>query len=206
MAINLTPRQRAILEYIACTIEAHGFPPTIQEIGERFTIASTNGVHDHLRALERKGFIERSSKARSIRLTQKGAAGLVRQASNALPLIGRVAAGQPLLALENVEGYVPVSARLAGRDAFCLRVVGDSMIEAGIFEGDVIIVDRGRRPAKGHIVVALVDDEATVKYFYPNRDRIELRPANSRMRPVSYPAASVLIQGVVVALQRDLAD
>lgn len=206
MPSGLTKRQRAILEYVADTIEEHGFPPTIQEIGAHFGIVSTNGVHDHLRALERKGYIERSSKARSIRITQKGAAGLMRPEVGTLPLVGRVAAGSPLLALENIEDYVTVSTRLAKRDAFCLRVMGDSMIDAGILEGDIIVVDRGRRPERGAVVVALVDGEATVKYFYPHKDMVELRPANTRLRSVLHPATTVLIQGVVVALHRDLCN
>ncbi len=204
MTRAITARQRAILEYIADAIQAEGYPPTIQEIGAHFGIASTNGVHDHLATLERKGYIERSSKARSIRITQKASAGLVRRETGALPLVGRVAAGQPLLAMENIEGYVAVSAKLAAKDAFCLRVTGDSMIDAGILDGDILVVDRERQPKIGDIVVALVDNEATVKYFHPKRDQIELRPANPRYAPMRYPAENVLIQGVAAALQREL--
>ncbi len=205
MVSSITDRQRAILEFIATTIRENEYPPTIQEIGGHFGIASTNGVYDHLAALERKGYIARSSKARSIRLTQKALATLAHTQPNALPLVGQVAAGAPLLAEENIEEYVVVDPQLAERDAFCLRVRGDSMMDAGILEGDIIVVDRQHRPAKGNVVVALVDDEATVKSFYPQKNRIELRPANPLMESLYYPPDAVAIQGVVVALQRNLA-
>ena len=204
MASEITPRQEAVLKYIADMIGGQGFPPTIQEIGRHFGITSTNGVFDHLKTLERKGYIERSARARSIRLTQKAIAGLRLDAGSALPLVGRVAAGLPLLALENIEEYIPVSPKLAGRDAFCLRVSGDSMIEAGILEGDIIVIDRTASPHPGDVVVALIDGEATVKFFHPKSETVELRPANSQMKPMIYPAAQVNIQGVVVSLQRNL--
>lgn len=204
MAQEITPRQAAVLNFIAESIEKLGFPPTIQEIGQRFGIVSTNGVFDHLKTLERKGFIERSSKARSIRLTPKAAAGLVRRHADALPLIGRVAAGYPLLAMENIEEYIPVAPRLARKNAFCLRVTGDSMIDAHILEGDIIVVDRDRRPATKDIVVALVEEEATVKYYYPQNGFVELRPANAALQPMIFPAEAVSVQGVVISLQRDL--
>ncbi|MBI2433037.1 MAG: transcriptional repressor LexA [Candidatus Hydrogenedentes bacterium] len=203
MARDLTKRQRAILEYLIACIRDHGLPPTIAEIGARFKISSTNGVNDHLLALEKKGFIERSSKARGIRITPKAAIGLYqRERPVTLPLVGRVAAGYPLLAEQNIESQVHVGPRLARPNSYCLRVAGDSMIEAGILEGDVVIVDAGRRPKKGDVVVALVEDEATVKYFHPDGPEVELRPANSTMAPMRYPAGSVLVQGVVVGLQR----
>ena len=204
MARQLTKRQRAILQYIIECIRDHGFPPTIAEIGEEFGISSTNGVNDHLLALEKKGYIQRSSKARGIHVTEKAAAGLYQSEVGVLPLVGRVAAGQPLLAEENVEGRVPVPAALANQRAFCLRVTGDSMIEDGILDGDILIVDQSRPAHPGDVVVALVDDEATVKHFHPLGDTVELRPANHAMAPMHYPAANVLLQGVVVGLQRTL--
>lgn len=205
MAAPMTARQQEILAYIADCIDSLGYPPSIQEIGRHFGIASTNGVHAHLKTLEKKGIIERSPKARSIRLTEKASFLLRRSLGPVLPLVGRVAAGEPLLAMENIEDYIPVQSRLAERDAFCLRVTGDSMIEAGILAGDVIIVDRSVKARPGDVVVALIDDEATVKYFHPRSDMVELRPANHRMKPFIYPAAAVQLQGVVVALQRSLA-
>jgi len=204
MAKGLTNRQRQILEYIVQCIRDNGYPPTIAEVGGEFGISSTNGVNDHLQALERKGFIERSSKARGIRVTEKAAAGLYRSDVGVLPLVGRIAAGTPLLAEENVEDHVPVSADLATRNAYCLRVTGDSMIEDGILDGDIIIVDRDKRVRTGDVVVALVEDEATVKHFYPHGAQVELRPANSAMSTMLFPANPLMLQGVVVALQRSL--
>lgn len=204
MAKDLTKRQREILDYIIECVRDRGMPPTIAEIGEEFDIASTNGVNDHLVALEKKGFIERSSKARGIIITEKAAVGLYQSDVGVLPLVGRVAAGSPILAEENIEGHVPVDASMAQRRAFCLRVTGDSMIEDGILDGDIIIVDQGKKAYPGDVVVALVDDEATVKHFYPEGATIELRPANATMETMRFPARDVSLQGVVVALQRSL--
>ena len=204
MAKGLTKRQRAILEFIVSSIRDESMPPTIAEIGVEFGIRSTNGVNDHLEALERKGYIERSSKARGIRVTEKAAAGLYQRDVGTLPLVGRVAAGYPLLAEENIEGHVAVSQDLARRNAYCLRINGDSMIEDGILDGDLIIVDQDKRPHKGDIVVALVEDEATVKRFFLDGDTVELRPAHPTMKPMRFPARSVTLQGVVVALQREI--
>ena len=205
MTRGLTNRQREILEYIVRYVQDNHYPPTIAEIGERFAISSTNGVNDHLVALERKGFIERSStKARSIRVSEGAIFQLHNDDVGRLPLVGRVAAGQPILALENIETFIPVEAALARRNAFALRVAGDSMIEAGILDGDIVAVDPNRRPNRGDIVVALVDNEATVKYFYPGGAEIELRPANAAMAPMFFPAEEVTLQGVVVMVQRRL--
>lgn len=205
MAKDLTKRQRAILDYIIDCVRERGMPPTIAEIGEEFGITSTNGVNDHLVALEKKGFIERSSaKARGITITEKAAFGLYQSDVGVLPLVGQVAAGLPIYAEENIEGHVPVDAKLAQRKAFCLRVRGDSMIEDGILDGDIIVVDQGKQARPGDIVVALVEDEATVKHYYPRGATIELRPANAAMETMLFPARSVNLQGVVVALQRSL--
>lgn len=205
MTRELTPRQAAVLQFVIECIRDRGCPPTIAEIGQEFGIASTNGVNDHLKALARKGYIERSSKARGLRVTAKGAAGLYQNQVGTLPLVGRIAAGQPIFAEENIEGFVPVSTRLARMDGYCLRVQGESMIDAGILDGDIIIVDHERRPLDGDIVVALVGDDATVKRYHPRNGVIELRPANRTMEPLVLPAREVKIQGVVVALQRELA-
>jgi repressor LexA len=204
MTKALTTRQREILEYIIDNIRDYGRPPTIVEIGERFDIASTNGVNDHLLALAKKGFIERSSKARSIQVTQMAAGEFMQPQIRSLPLLGRVAAGLPVFSEENVEAHVAVSAEIAGPKSFCLRVQGESMIEAGILHGDTIVVDLSIPPRTGSVVVALVNDETTVKYFYPRGEMIELRPANSAMQSILVPARDVQIQGVVVALQRTL--
>ena len=204
MAKGLTQRQRAILDYIIESIRGNGYPPTIAEIGEQFGISSTNGVNDHLLALERKGYIARTSKARGIHITDKSALDLYRNEVGLLPLIGRVAAGEPLLAEENVESYVPVSRAQSERPAYCLRVNGDSMIEDGILDGDTLVVEYDRPAHRGDIVVALVDGETTVKHYYPKGEMLELRPANAAMSPMLFPAADVQIQGIVVALQRSI--
>ena len=204
MAKGLTKRQSDILQFIIDCIRDNGMPPTIAEIGGRFKISSTNGVNDHLVALEKKGYIERSSKARSIHVTDKASAGLYQSEVMTLPLIGRIAAGAPILAMENVEDQVPVSRSMARPGGFCLKVQGDSMIEDGILDGDTIIVDPERAPRTGDVVVALVDDEATVKHFHRRGNMIELRPANAAMQPLLVPAQSVTLQGVVIAVQRSL--
>ena len=187
MAKELTKRQREILDYVIECVRDRGMPPTIAEIGEEFGIASTNGVNDHLVALEKKGFIER---------TDKAAIGLYQSDVGVLPLVGSVAAGMPILAEENIEGHVPVDSSMAQRKAFCLRVRGDSMIEDGILDGDIIIVDQGKKAYPGDVVVALVEDEATVKHFYPEGAIIELRPANASMETMRFPARDVSLQGV----------
>jgi len=204
MTRELTRRQGAILQFIVESIRDRGWPPTIAEIGQQFQIASTNGVNDHLVALEKKGYIERSSKARGIRVTEKAAAGLYQQGGGTLPLVGRIAAGQPLFAQENIEDFVTVAPALSRLNGYCLRVQGESMVEAGILDGDVIVVDQDREPRAGDVVVALVGDEATVKHFHPRGNEVELRPANSAMKPLILPTSSVQVRGVVVALQRIL--
>lgn len=204
MAKGLTKRQASILQFIIDRIRDDGLPPTIAEIGLHFGIASTNGVNDHLMALEKKGYIERSSKARDIRVTEKAALGLYQSEVATLPLIGRIAAGAPMFAQENIEGQVPVAASLARKGAYCLKVHGDSMIEDGILDGDTIIVDQTIRPTPGDIVVALVDDSATVKRYHPRGDTVELRPANAAMKPIVVPIRSLQLQGVVVGLQRTI--
>ncbi len=206
MTRELTPRQAEILQYIVESIRDNGCPPTIAEIGQEFDIASTNGVNDHLNALEKKAYIIRSPKARGIKVTEKAAAGLYHQAAaGTLPLVGSIAAGHPILAEENIEKQISVSPTLAKMKGYCLRVQGDSMIEDGILEGDIIIVDQERKPRTGDTVVALIGDDATVKHFHPKGSKVELRPANATMKPIVVPAASVTIQGVVVALQREIA-
>lgn len=202
MAKGLTERQAQILQYIIDSIRENGYPPTIAEIGLKFSIASTNGVNDHLQSLERKGYITREQKARGIRVNRVAASGLYQSDVGTAPLVGRVAAGYPILAEENIEEEVPVSGSLARGKVFCLRVSGDSMIEDGILDGDIIVVDQDRRARTGDIVVALIEDEATVKHYHPKGNQVELRPANRTMQPMVYPAGIVNLQGVVVGLQR----
>ena len=204
MAKGLTKRQETILRFIIESIRDLGYPPTIAEIGEEFGISSTNGVNDHLLALDKKGYIERSSKARGIHVTPKAAAGLYQHESAMIPLVGEVAAGNPILAEENIESYVAVSTEMANTGSYCLRVRGDSMIEDGILDGDVVVVDQTRRPKDGEVVVALIDGEATVKHFFPKGEEVELHPANSSMEPIHVSIHHLHIQGVVVGLQRTL--
>ncbi|MBI4560112.1 MAG: transcriptional repressor LexA [Candidatus Hydrogenedentes bacterium] len=204
MGTDLTSRQARILRFIVDCIRDNGYPPTIHEIGNRFRIASTNGVNDHLVALERKGYIKRSSKARAIQVTDKAPVDLYRSEARTLPLIGRVAAGRPVLAEENVESQIAVSTVLARTATYCLRVQGDSMVEDGILDGDIIVVDNERKALPGDVVVALVEGEVTVKRFFPRGSSVELRPANAAMKPLIAPADSVGVQGVVVALQRQI--
>jgi len=200
MKQSLTKRQRDILTYIEDCIERDGFPPTVAEIGLRFGIKSNNGVNDHLLALERKGYISRSSKARSIRVIRTGRGGVRRFA--AVPLVGRIAAGVPLLAVENIEGYVPASPRITPRPDFALNVAGESMVGEGILPGDTLLVRRQDHAENGQLVVALVDDEATVKRFFRKGRGIELRSANPDVPTMRLSAQRLSIQGVVVGLQR----
>lgn len=204
MAKELTKRQSEILHYIVERIRNDGMPPTIAEIGQRFKISSTNGVNDHLVALERKGYITRTSKARSIHVTEKASAGLYQTEVAMVPRVGRIAAGSPILAEENVSDQIPVAATHARPGAFALEVQGDSMIDDGILDGDTIIVDPTATVRNGDVVVALVHEDATVKRFYRHGDMVELRPANSAMSPILAPAGSVVLQGAVIALQRTI--
>ena len=209
----LTDRQRDILEFISQSIRERGYPPTLREIGVHFGIRSTNGVNDHLRALEKKGYLEREDlKSRALR--PMGVRGPVRAPTRdedmiEVPLIGRVAAGVPLLAVENVEDTVKVDRLFIGqtRDVFALRVKGDSMIEDGIFDGDFIFVRKQLQANRGDIVVAMINDEATVKYFHPESDQIVFKPANHRLQPIVVKRRdfkSVNLIGLVVGVYRRL--
>jgi len=211
---GLTARQEQTLDFIRKSIEERGYPPTLREIGEYMGIRSTNGVNDHLRALERKGYLRREDmKSRALKLVSNG--------ENSTPVkvpdddlvevrvLGRVAAGLPLLAEENVIDTVRVDRMLVrgGREVFGLRVTGDSMIEAGIMSGDYIFVKKQSTAERGDIVVALIGDEATVKHFYPERDYVRFQPANSQMAPILVRASdfkSTMLLGKVVGVYRRL--
>ncbi len=209
----LTDRQREILEFITQSIRERGYPPTLREIGLHFGIKSTNGVNDHLRALEKKGYLEREDlKSRALR--PMGMRGPVRAPSRdedmiEVPLVGRVAAGLPLLAVENVEDTVKVDRFFIGqtREVFALRVKGESMIEDGIFDGDYIFVRKQLQASRGDIVVAMIEDEATVKRYYPEGDTIRFQPANAAMQPIYVRKRdwkSVNLIGVVVGVYRKM--
>jgi repressor LexA len=217
---GLTQRQQQVLDFIRESITQRGYPPTLREIGAHMGIRSTNGVNDHLRALERKGYLTREDmKSRALRPKQLGAVdndNILPFAGGApdndiveIPILGRVAAGLPILADEHVIETVSVSATTlrAGRDVFGLRVSGDSMIEAGIFNGDYIFVRKQSTANRGEIVVALINDEATVKYFYPEKDYVRFQPANAQMAPILVRATDfrpTMILGVAIGVFRRL--
>ncbi len=217
----LTDRQREILDYISSSIDTRGFPPTLREIGLHFGIRSTNGVNDHLKALEKKGFLLRDTlKSRAMRpigggdgpvsrLPLSGMAPVMGVDFVEVPLVGRVAAGQPLLAVENVEDTVRVDRFFLGatKEVFALRVVGESMIEDGIFDGDYVFVKKTASAQRGEIVIVMIEGEATCKRYFPEGDRIRFQPANSNMQPIYVRKAdfrSVDIIGVVVGVYRRL--
>jgi repressor LexA len=207
----LTDRQRAVLEFISHSIEERGYPPTLREIGEHLGIRSTNGVNDHLKALEKKGYLEREDlKSRALRPISLEGAGPTGQLVE-VPILGRVAAGEPILAVEQAEDTVKVDRFFLGanREVFALKVKGDSMIEAGIYDGDFIFVKKQLSAKKGDIVVAMINDEATVKYFWPEpeKDQIVFKPANARLQPIVVRKRdwkSVNLIGLVVGVYRRL--
>ncbi|GMU61372.1 MAG: LexA repressor [Myxococcaceae bacterium] len=213
---DITDRQKEILQYIVRTSEDRGYPPTIREIGEEMDIRSTNGVNDHLKALERKGFLTRGEQqSRSLVPTKRArlVLGLGKKADPTMvdvPLLGRVAAGAPILAQENVEDTVRIDSFLlggSGREVFALRVKGQSMIDDGIQDGDFIFVKKAPSASAGDIVVALIEDEATVKRFYPEGDRVRFQPANKDMQPIYVAKAEfrqTMILGKVVGVYRKM--
>lgn len=218
---ELTDRQKEVLAFIQESITGRGYPPTLREIGERMGIRSTNGVNDHLKALEKKGYLAREDlKSRALRPLRSvhGVRGHGGSGPPALsddlvevPVVGRVAAGLPLLAVENVEDTVKVDRFFLGssppKEVFALRVKGESMIEDGIFDGDFIFVRKSLSAERGDIVVALIEDEATVKRYYPEGDVIRFQPANASMQPIMVRRRdfkSVNLIGVVVGVYRKI--
>lgn len=205
---GLTKRQEQTLDFIRRSIQERGYPPTLREIGEHMGIKSTNGVNDHLRALERKGYLRREDmKSRALKLVEDAVAQPDEDDLIEIQVLGRVAAGAPLLADENVIDTVRIDKMMVrgGRDVFGLRVSGDSMIDAGIFSGDYIFVKKQLTANRGDVVVALIGDEATVKYYYPEKDYVRFQPANKTMAPILVRAADfkpTMLLGVVVGLFR----
>jgi repressor LexA len=235
---GLTQRQQMVLDFIRQSISDRGYPPTLREIGARMGIRSTNGVNDHLRALERKGYLTREDmKSRALRPTtthdvastlgeaggkasndsshssnSSGQRGLFGNAMDdedivEIQVLGRVAAGLPLFAEEHVIDTVRVDRGLlkGGREVFGLRVHGDSMIDAGILNGDYIFVRKQLTASRGEIVVALIGDEATVKYYFPEKDYVRFQPANKSMAPILVRAVDfkpTMLLGVVVGVFR----
>jgi repressor LexA len=204
----LTERQRQIFEFLATYVDAHGYPPTVREIGEAVGLASPSTVHAHLANLERAGLLTRDpTKPRAIELHREPKAEPVADVHR-LPLVGEVAAGGPLLAEDNVEEYLAVPEPLSkGGEEFLLRVKGDSMVNAGILEGDIVVVRREQTAENGDIVVALVGDdesatEATVKRFFREDGRVRLQPENDMLAPIY--AEHVQILGKVIGVFRQL--
>ena len=207
MRKKLTDRQQEIYEFIARTIRDRGFPPTIREIMEAFQIASTNGVRTTLAALEKKGFIKRRPMlSRGIELTDYVERDLpVSLEIREIPVIGRVAAGEPILAAENVEGTVAVDRSFVRSDeVFALRVRGESMRDAGIMDGDYVLARQQATATAGDIVVAVIGEEATVKRFYPEGRKVRLMPENEMFEPIVVDPGqdAFRIAGKIVGLMR----
>jgi len=202
MPKELSHRQRQILQYIMQHIELHGYPPTVREIGEAVNLSSSSTVHAHLRNLEQSGLIKREAVlTRAIRLAPGATGSFQPKHILSLPVVGTVAAGKPALAVEDIEDTYPVPQEfLAGGDGFMLRVRGDSMIEDGIRDGDYVIVRRQPTAESSDTVVAIVDNEATVKRFYREDDRVRLQPANPALQPMYFEDVAVV--GKVVGLVR----
>lgn len=200
---ELTRRQEQILDFIRAEIHRRGYPPSVREIGEAIGLSSSSTVHSHLAALEAKGFIRRDpSKPRALEVLdfRDTESAIDYGRVNAVPLVGHVAAGQPILAAENIEQTLPLPAEFAGDSTFILRVRGDSMIDAGILNGDFVVVRQQDTANNGDVVVAMVEEDATVKTFYREADRIRLQPENATMEPIY--ARDVQVLGKVVALFR----
>ncbi|MBR3016594.1 MAG: transcriptional repressor LexA [Clostridia bacterium] len=189
--------QQRILDYIESFIDANGYAPSVREIGRAVDLQSTSTVHGHLKRLEKKGLLHREAmKPRTIDLNREDKPQLMR-----LPLLGKVAAGEPILAEENADGFVSLPDTLVGRGKhFILEICGDSMITAGIMDGDYVVVKRQQTAQNGDIIIALLGDEATCKRYFREPDRIRLQPENPRMRP--FYSRSVTIVGKVVAVYR----
>ena len=199
--LNLTKRQQEIFEFIKRYSAKHGYPPTVRDIGKAIGLTSSSTVHAHLANLEKVGLLRRDpTKPRAIELLVDKAKGMV--TPTGLPVVGQVAAGQPVLAEENIEDYSEIPP-IAGGDqgGFVLRVSGDSMKDAGIFDGDHVVVREQRSARNGEIVVALVGEEATVKRFFKERDHVRLQPENEALEPIRTREVELLGR-VVGALRR----
>lgn len=202
---KITEKQKKVLEMIGRHVKQRGFPPTMQELADELGIRSKNAIFKHLAALENKGYIQRRGGGAARGITVLHPMGLPNQAhADNIPVVGRVAAGSPIVAEQNIERYVAVPDYLTGGGGsyFALRVQGDSMIDAGIYEGDLVIVRSTTQAANGDIVVALTGDEATVKRLIASGDKMFLKPENPAYASIQLSQAWT-IQGKVVALIRD---
>lgn len=204
---KLSKRQQDILDFIKQEVKQKGYPPSVREIGLAVGLASSSTVHGHLERLETKGFIRRDpTKPRAIEILESEEEMMVPRSKVVnVPLVGKVTAGQPITAIENVEEYFPLPEHMAGYDqqVFMLEIVGESMIEAGIHDGDYVIVRQQSTAQNGDIVVAMTeDDEATVKRFFKEKNYIRLQPENSSMEPIILDNVSIL--GKVIGLYREI--
>jgi repressor LexA len=202
--MDLTKRQQEIFDFIKRYSAKYGYPPTVRDIGKAVGLASSSTVHAHLANLERIGLLRRDpTKPRAIEMLDKAAAGVRNLVSPGLPLVGQVAAGQPILAEENVEEYIQTPDFAGGEDGeYLLRVRGESMKDIGILEGDLVVVRPQETAVDGEIVVALVGEEATVKRFFQEADHVRLQPENSTMEPIR--SRDVRVLGRVVGLMRNI--
>lgn len=200
---KITAKQQQILDYLKEEILNKGYPPAVREICKAVGLKSTSSVHAHLETLEKNGYIRRDpTKPRAIEIIDD-TFNLTRRELVNVPIVGTVAAGQPLLAVENIENYFPFPpSMLPNAQTFMLRVKGESMINAGIYDGDLILVEQKKTARDGDIVVALIDDSATVKTFYKEKNRIRLQPENDTMAPIF--ADKVTIIGKVIGLFRSM--
>lgn len=190
---KISSKQQQILEYIKDEILKKGYPPAVREICEAVNLKSTSSVHSHLETLEKNGYIRRDpTKPRAIEIVDDSFQ-MVRREMTSIPVVGDVAAGQPIFAQQNIESYFPIPADMVpAGEVFALKVKGDSMINAGIFNGDQIFVQQCNTARNGDIVVALVEDSATVKTFYKENGHIRLQPENDSMEPIIVPDCTIL--------------
>jgi repressor LexA len=203
--MDLTKRQQEIFDFIKRYSASNGYPPTVRDIGKAVGLASSSTVHAHLSNLERIGLLRRDpTKPRAIELLDRAAAGVLSIVRpQGLPVVGQVAAGQPVLAEENIEEYIETPDFAGGRDGeYLLRVRGESMKDVGIMEGDLVVVRRQDTAVDGDIVVALVGEDATVKRFFQETDHVRLQPENAAMEPIR--SRDVRVLGKVVGLMRSI--
>lgn len=200
---KITAKQQEILEYMKKEILNKGYPPSVREICDAVSLKSTSSVHAHLETLEKNGYIRRDpTKPRAIEIIDDNF-NLVRREVVNVPIIGKVAAGEPLLAVENIENYFTIPMEfMPNNDTFMLVVKGESMINAGIFDGDMILVEQQKTANNGDIVVAMIEDSATVKTFYKEKDYIRLQPENDTMEPIIVPDCDII--GKVIGLYRQM--
>ncbi len=201
MFSSLSSRQRAILDFIKKEIRSKGYPPSVREIGQAVGLSSSSTVHGHLAQIEEKGYIRRDpTKPRAIEVTD-GSSEIIKKEMINVPIVGKVTAGQPILAVENLEDTFPLPLDFVRSDnVFILSVSGDSMINAGILDGDYVIVKQQQNATNGDIVVALIEDEATVKTFYKEANHFRLQPENPSLEPIIVKDVSII--GKVVGVFR----